>query len=65
MQLTGRDAPNNHDEAMVSADADQWLEAELRERASLEEFGVLGPVTKIPTGVKVAVCRWVYTWKDM
>jgi hypothetical protein len=65
MQLTGRDVPNNHDEAMVSADADQWLEAELRERASLEEFGVLGPVTKIPTGVKVADCRWVYTWKDM
>ncbi len=40
LQLTGQCVLNNHEEATRSADAGKWLKAALRERESLEEFGV-------------------------
>jgi hypothetical protein len=58
-----RPVPQNHAEAMASEFAEEWRVAEAKERKSLIDKDVLGPLQPIPKGKKVRTVRYVYKWK--
>lgn len=58
-----RPVPQTHAEAVASEFWDEWRVAEAKERQSLVDKDVLGPLQIIPTGKKVRTVRYVYKWK--